>query len=957
MDQLESSNEVSAAPEGVLVLVGPGTVATRWSTRGVDVVEAMWSNAEGCAEWAVGRRAVVFDVARSLTEEGAETRPLFACIEAIQADCRDRPSPLIVVSCLGTDSQTAARLLVYGIHAVLAHGDAVTELGEVLGAVARERTLERLAHRHEVLLRSLRRSGHGHYCTRLDQDGEILDISKKAAMLLGRSKPEELIGRLAAPGFYADTEDRDRFLARVRDGRGSVVLEAVDLHTPLGEKVFVVLEAFASTWHDGTPCVRGLMHDVTSRARLEDLLEQTRHAHYEADAKGRTLHESRVGLEILGYAVEELRGKNRATTHWAHPNERAPFVAEVAAAPDGRVENRCMRFRRKSGDQIWVEGTSSVRYDEAGRPAGISGVYREVTDREEERRGSDLLGSLLGSLSSPEELLSNLCEGVRDLTDAAVTLAGLADAETPEVLLRASRGAPLSAFNVDGLLLAPWLGIATADGTPRMIEDPALLKGAIVPALREARSVLNLPLVAEGRVIGHVLASLKYPYELTANRRDLLRRLSARAGGLLHQAGEVMAGKLLSQMFSESSAGKAIEDIDSYLNGVLRVFMSHVPCEGLSIFRVRPHGTQRRIALAATTGLVGRPSREEVYYDWEEAQLTPLAAREGWLRTKTKEDHRGGGSPKFAEVTDRQPRFWLGGPITDSCDQVVGVVRLVNKLVASPGSNRGIVSHFSELDEKAVRGVVRLIGLMLETAVEEGRRRDHVQRISHELVSPLAAIRSDAEYLRRAPRPEFMVQTKLDNILMDAQLAIGVAQRLAHVGGMRRPLQMTPTNMGRHVVHKVRYGLRPELQARGFDPDRVRVSGFDDGPWVDVDVSALNQIVFNLMVNAIKYSHKDPERFQLEVTAGREGESLTFRFSDWGIGVDPEHRERIFESNFQTPAAVAHDFGGVGLGLAISRDFANRHGGWLTLEHEAQPTTFLLKLPASRLCRGRARGA
>jgi signal transduction histidine kinase len=108
-----------------------------------------------------------------------------------------------------------------------------------------------------------------------------------------------------------------------------------------------------------------------------------------------------------------------------------------------------------------------------------------------------------------------------------------------------------------------------------------------------------------------------------------------------------------------------------------------------------------------------------------------------------------------------------------------------------------------------------------------------------------------------------------------------------------------------------------------------------------VDPLRLEQVLANLIDNAIKYS---PDGGPIDVTLTAGGDELQIVVTDEGIGVPPEHRERIFDRFYQ--AHGERRFGGMGLGLYISRQIVELHGGVLKAEHPREGGTWIvLRLP------------
>jgi PAS domain S-box-containing protein len=109
-----------------------------------------------------------------------------------------------------------------------------------------------------------------------------------------------------------------------------------------------------------------------------------------------------------------------------------------------------------------------------------------------------------------------------------------------------------------------------------------------------------------------------------------------------------------------------------------------------------------------------------------------------------------------------------------------------------------------------------------------------------------------------------------------------------------------------------------------------------------VDPIRFEQVVTNLLNNALKYS---PKGGPVEIVlSGPTPDAFTLSITDQGIGIPPEQRERIFDRFYQAHAGL--HFGGIGLGLYISRQIIELHGGMIHVEHpEAGGTRFVIELP------------
>jgi two-component system OmpR family sensor kinase len=225
----------------------------------------------------------------------------------------------------------------------------------------------------------------------------------------------------------------------------------------------------------------------------------------------------------------------------------------------------------------------------------------------------------------------------------------------------------------------------------------------------------------------------------------------------------------------------------------------------------------------------------------------------------------------------------------------------------------------------------------LEQAAD--RQRRFVADASHELRTPVATIRAHVELLRgwasEHPAAREQALVSLDQAARTAGRLVDDLLYLAQLDRLPPP-PSAPTRLDQIVVDAVRetQPLRPEVA--------IRVTRLDEAPLAG-DEQRLRQLVVNLLANAQRVTPAGGE-----VTVGlvaRPG-SAEVSVADQGPGIAPEQLESIFE-RFHT--ADARQAGGAGLGLAIAREIAHRHGGEVrAANRSAGGAAFCLTLPLSR---------
>lgn len=211
------------------------------------------------------------------------------------------------------------------------------------------------------------------------------------------------------------------------------------------------------------------------------------------------------------------------------------------------------------------------------------------------------------------------------------------------------------------------------------------------------------------------------------------------------------------------------------------------------------------------------------------------------------------------------------------------------------------------------------------------RRNNFVSAVTHELKTPLTAIRMYGEMLRdglvgdadKRQRYYQLVTAEserlsrlLDNVLELSRLEKGRRQSSSVVGD--------PSDVIREAVDV----LRPHASSEGY---RLEVDIEDNLPHARFDRDGLKQIIFNLVDNAMKYSGGG-DALEVEIRCRRDpddasGAGLLISVADSGPGVAPEHLKRIFEPFYRPEDELTRQSKGTGIGLALVRGLVEEMGG------------------------------
>jgi two-component system, OmpR family, sensor histidine kinase KdpD len=275
-------------------------------------------------------------------------------------------------------------------------------------------------------------------------------------------------------------------------------------------------------------------------------------------------------------------------------------------------------------------------------------------------------------------------------------------------------------------------------------------------------------------------------------------------------------------------------------------------------------------------------------------------------------------------VSMRQPTGTVATPIAAS-DEVFGF------LVADPGGveldrdRQSVVESFA--------GIVALAAARARLDQESARRRaleetdrlrtSLVQSVSHDLRTPLTAIRSAAGALRQTEDPALRDELLTDIEQHADRLTRLVSDMLDHSrveAGALRPQRI------RMPVDELVWGA---VEAAALpESTRIDVRVADDLPPVDVDETMLRQVVVNLLNNAAE--HSDGSR-AVEVEARALPAWIELRVIDHGPGIPEAERRRVFEPYLRLRPEGSRPAGS-GLGLSIGRGFVEAHGGTIRIE-------------------------
>ncbi len=281
--------------------------------------------------------------------------------------------------------------------------------------------------------------------------------------------------------------------------------------------------------------------------------------------------------------------------------------------------------------------------------------------------------------------------------------------------------------------------------------------------------------------------------------------------------------------------------------------------------------------------------------------------------------------------------------------RVPGLIALLDSLL--PGDNESAEFDIGVTDKRTVLARVvclqsgaYVVVLMDVTELRrlESVRRDFVSNVSHELRTPISVVRANAE-------------TLLDGALEDREMAgkfltsiVANSERLTSL--IADLLDLARIEEGKLELKKTRLTLSlvlrracSVLETKAHDKNQTLEMTQSADIEILADARAIEQVLFNLLDNAVKYT---PEHGVIRIRGFQSGPRAMIEVEDNGPGIEEVHRGRLFERFYRVDRGRSREMGGTGLGLAIVKHLTQAMGGEVGMRPAADGgSVFWVKLP------------
>ena len=269
-------------------------------------------------------------------------------------------------------------------------------------------------------------------------------------------------------------------------------------------------------------------------------------------------------------------------------------------------------------------------------------------------------------------------------------------------------------------------------------------------------------------------------------------------------------------------------------------------------------------------------------------------------------------------------------PVRDKSGKVIGASKIARD-----------ISSRRQAEERLKEALAREREARREAERANRSKDEFIALVSHELRSSLSAVLGWTHTLRERPHDEQLFDRATEVIERSACMQLRLIEYLPDAAGSisgKLMLEVRPTDLA-EVIEKAGEVVRPAARAKGISLD-ARLDR--DVGQITGDPDCLQQVVWNLLANAVKFTN---EGGRVEVSLERIDPYVQIVVRDTGRGIKPEFLPYVFDRYRQAETSCGWRSGGLGLGLSLTRQLVEMHGGSVAAESEGKGATFTVKLP------------
>lgn len=675
-----------------------------------------------------------------------------------------------------------------------------------------------------------------------------------------------------------------------------------------------------------------VFHDVTDRRKADDALrrnEKTLSDFFEnaavglhwVGADGRIIRANRAELKMLGYAEEEFVGHHISEFH----TDEATIAHILSALNSGAELNDCEATMRCKDGSVKAVLISSNGLWEDGKFVHSRCFTRDITDQ----KRADAIRARLAAVveSSDDAILSKSLEGtIRTWNRGAEQMFGYTSDE---------------------------------------IVGSSVLR--LIPSERAGEEAEILARLNRGERIDH--------YETVRQRKDGTRfDVSLTVSPILDSKGNIIGASKIARDITKNKQAEASlreeSEVNIHLNSVAGALATELDLE--KIVQIITDAATQAVRAQFGAFFYNRVDDKGASYMLYTLSGVPRKAFEGFPMPRATAmfgpTFRGEGVIRLDDVR-QDPRFGKNAP---HHGMPAGHLPVVSYLAVPVFAQTGEVlgglffGHpqpgiFKERDEKTVVALAAQAAAAMNTArlyqaAQQARaaaekanqiKDDFLAALSHELRTPLTPVLAILSTIGEGAVLPPTLQANLEMVRRNVELEIRLIDDLLDLTRITRgklELKYEPIRLGDLVESAIATCLS-EMQAKPLNLVREITTPEQT---ISCDNARVTQVLWNLLKNAIKFTPPGGTvTVRSEVTSVDGAGQVAVSVRDTGMGIEPEQLRRIFDAFEQGDRKITQQFGGLGLGLAISKAITESHGGSLEAASEGpgRGSLFILTLP------------
>lgn len=373
------------------------------------------------------------------------------------------------------------------------------------------------------------------------------------------------------------------------------------------------------------------------------------------------------------------------------------------------------------------------------------------------------------------------------------------------------------------------------------------------------------------------------------------------------------------------------ETVKELVNGVLEPIRNHLDCRSVEIYLVEPTGLELTLK-APTTDPPRRLQRKQgpAGTVWDKRQ----AYNSGTLLV----EHR-----MVAGSHLLTPIYRQGTPL----GEVLGVIWCRDKKMTTN------TVDFTVTDQLTLDAAQAALIPHLERMMAAEHRMVTMTRINHELKEPLTIFRGATTAILKEMKERGwkLKEDHMGRVRSHLELMEQIVAKSAFFRSDKGLIvKKRRTLLFEDIIDPAILDLAVYLEDRNFSVDSIIAERKTAVPALFVDQVRFQQVVFNILTNAIKYAHLEPARFAVKILAEKVDGGVNLIFRDKGIGIPPGMEEAIFLEGVRGPNATQYNAPGDGVGLFIVREILKAHGATIKAGKSADTeyqTDFVIFLPTA----------